>query len=201
VAETIVHTWLPRFLQRMQTVYPRLALAIDVDISATLKTRLLEQKIDLAFMVGPIDDEALCGRRLNRERLAFAASPRLGLQRTTTLSEIAKHPIITFPRNTRPFKSLRDLFLRPGDQPLIHASASVATIVKMAAEGLGVAVLPRAIVQHEINRGHLLELSCEACLTDLEFFAIWHTSPRVGHIDVLVEMAAAVAAEPRDSES
>jgi len=193
VAETIVHAWLTRFLQSMQTTYPRLALVLDVDISATLKTRLLAHEIDLAFMVGPIDEDALCSQPLNSEKLAFLASPRLGLPRCTTLSEIAQHPVITFPRDTKPFRNVHGLFTARGERPLIHASASVATIVKMAVEGLGVAVLPRSIVQHEKDSGSLVELSCEACLPDLEFFASWHTSPRVGHIDALVQLAAGLA--------
>jgi DNA-binding transcriptional LysR family regulator len=195
VAETIVHSWLSRFLQQMHATYPRLALALDVDISASLKTRLLEQKIDLAFMVGPVDDDTLCTHPLNTERLAFLASPTYDLPPRTTLSAIAQHPIITFPRNTRPFKRLRDLFSDPSDRPLIHASASVATIVKMAVEGLGVAVLPPSIVQEEKKSGRLVELSCEASLPDLELFASWHSSPVVGHIDALVQIASAVAAE------
>jgi DNA-binding transcriptional LysR family regulator len=194
-AETIVHTWLPRFLRRMHTAYPRLALAIDVDISANLKVQLLAQKIDLAFMVGPVADDELLSHRLNTEQLAFLASPSLELPGISSLCEIAKHPVITFLRKTRPFKNLRDLFQGVGERPLIHTSASVATIVKMAVEGLGVAVLPRSIAQYELTSGALVEISCGAHLADLELFAVWHTSPPVGHIDALVEMAAALAAE------
>jgi DNA-binding transcriptional LysR family regulator len=194
VAETIVHTWLPRFLRRMYAAYPHLELAIDVDISANLRTQLLAHKIDLAFMVGPVDDNELRSHHLCTEQLAFLASPGLGLAGPTSLSEIARHPVITFLRNTRPFRNLRDLFQGLGERPLIHTSASVSTIVKMAVEGLGMAVLPRSIAQQEIADGTLVEVNCEAALADLEFFAARHTNSPVGHLDTLVQMAAAVAA-------
>jgi DNA-binding transcriptional LysR family regulator len=194
VAETIVHTWLPAFLQQMHAAFPRLALVLDVDISAVLKERLLAQQLDLAFLVGPVDEEDLHRRPLNRERLGFVASPRLGLPPTTTLAAIARHPLITFPRNTRPFKNLRDLFTGMEERPLIHACASVAAIVRMTMQGLGVAVLPRSIVQREVASAQLTEIECGAPLSDLELFVSWHTSPRVGHLEDLAQAAVAVAA-------
>ncbi|WP_141678162.1 LysR family transcriptional regulator, partial [Rhizobium leguminosarum] len=51
VAETIVHTWLPNFLEQVSNTYPKLALEIEVDISTNLRERLIQQKIDLAFLV------------------------------------------------------------------------------------------------------------------------------------------------------
>src|SRR5262245_20924757 len=128
VAETIVHTWLPPFLKHMSTAYPRLVLEIDVDISVNLQDRLLERQVDLAFMVGPVDDVDIRNRPLNRERLAFLASPGCGLSPRTSLAALAEHPIITFSRRTQPFVNLSALFSDP--QPLIHASASVAAIVR-----------------------------------------------------------------------
>jgi DNA-binding transcriptional LysR family regulator len=49
VAETIVHTWLTRFIKRLNDTYPYLALEIEVDVSRNLHDRLLAQEIDLAF--------------------------------------------------------------------------------------------------------------------------------------------------------
>jgi DNA-binding transcriptional LysR family regulator len=193
VAETLVHTWLPRFLQQMQALYPRLTLVLDVDVSAHLRKRLLSQQLDLAFLVGPVDEDDLHSRTLNREPLVFVASPRFGLPRPATLAGIAaKHPFITFRRNTQPYKALRDRFAGAPERPLIHESASVAAMVRMAVLGLGVALLPRSIVQPAVAAGELEELACES-MPDLEFCASWHISPRVGHIEALVQAAEAAA--------
>lgn len=200
VAETIAHTWLTTFLQRMQTTYPLLTLVLDVDISVKLQAKLLSHELDLAFMVAPVKDDDLYSRQLNREPVSFLASRRLGLMRSTTLREIGKHPIITFSRDTKPYRNVRDLFdagdqFDAGDRPRIHASASVATIVKMAVAGLGVAALPRSVAPLEMDSGGLIELSCEATLADLEFCAAWHTNRRVDQMNELVQIAVEVAAE------
>ncbi|MFX6201948.1 LysR substrate-binding domain-containing protein, partial [Acinetobacter baumannii] len=52
VAETIVHTWLPRLVKSVNEIYPNLSLEIEVDITPNLTARLLAQEIELAFVVG-----------------------------------------------------------------------------------------------------------------------------------------------------
>src|SRR6266704_1425511 len=53
VAETIVHTWLPRLIKSVNTTYPNLSLEIEVDITPNLNASLLAQDIELALVLGP----------------------------------------------------------------------------------------------------------------------------------------------------
>lgn len=195
VAETIVQTWLPRFLPHVHATCPRHTLVLDVDISAHLKTRLLARQLDLAFLVGPIDDDELHSRLLTRDKMTFVAAPGVDLPPSATLEELARVALITFPRNTRPYRNLRDLFIGTKTPPIIHASASVTAIVKMALDGLGVAFLPRSTVGQELRHGRLIEIGCDAGVADLEFYASWSARARVGRIEELVSRAVAVAAE------
>ena len=55
---------------------------------------------------------------------------------------------------------MRSLFNRPGLPPIrLNASASLATVIHMAIEGLGIAVIPTAIVENELADGRLQLLS------------------------------------------
>ena len=54
VAETIVHTWLSQLIKSVNHTYPNLSLEIEVDITSNLRTRLLAQEIELAFLLGPL---------------------------------------------------------------------------------------------------------------------------------------------------
>src|SRR6201998_3464864 len=54
VAETIVHTWLPRLVKSVNIDHPNLSLEVEVDITPNLSARLLGQEIELAFMLGPL---------------------------------------------------------------------------------------------------------------------------------------------------
>src|ERR1700681_1789180 len=155
VAETIVHTWLPRLIKSVNTTYPNLSLEIEVDITPNLSARLLAQEIELAFLLGPLSASGVCNRVLCDYPIGFLASPALGLGNAPlTVHDLAKFPIITFPRKTQPYEIVRSLFNRPDLPPIrLHASASLATVIHMAIEGLGIAVIPTAIIENELADG------------------------------------------------
>src|SRR5437879_4088564 len=195
VAETIVHTWLPRLVKSMNEVYPNLSLEIEVDITPNLSARLLAQEIELAFVVGPLSASGVRNRVLCDYPVGFLASPALGLGKgPLTVQDLAKFPIITFPRKTQPYEAVRALFNRPDLPPIrLHASASLATVIHMAIEGLGIAVIPTAIVENELADGRLQLLSTNLNISPLTFSASWLTSPDTVAIERVAELAASLS--------
>src|SRR6187402_1525071 len=195
VAETIVHTWLPRLVKSMNEVYPNLSLEIEVDITPNLTARLLAQEIELAFVVGPLSTSGVHNRVLADYPIGFLASPSLGLGNgPVTRAELARFPIITFPRKTRPYEVVREVFDRPELPPIrLHASASLATVIHMANEGLGIALIPTAIVENDIASGRLQLLSTNLDLAPLTFSASWLASPDTVAVERVVELAASLA--------
>ncbi len=197
VAETIVHTWLTRFLKHVNTIHPHLGLEIEVDITPNLRDRLASQELDLAFVLGPSTLPTMENRQLCSYPVAFVASPSIRWKRQpVTLEELATFPIITFSRNTHPYVAVRALFSRH-DLPAVrlHASASLSTVVHMATEGLGIAVIPPAIVTSELATGRLALVETRVALPDLPFFAVWSASADNGAARQLVEIATTIAQE------
>src|SRR6266581_2679843 len=195
VAETIVHTWLPRLVKSVNDVYPNLSLEIEVDITPNLSARLLAQEIELAFVVGPLSASGVRNRVLCDYPVGFLASPALGLGKgPLTVQDLAKFPIITFPRKTQPYEAVRSLFNRPDLPPIrLHASASLATVIHMAIEGLGIAVIPTAIVENEMAGGRLQLLSTNLQMAPLTFSASWLASPDTVAVERVAELAAKLA--------
>ncbi|MDP4003363.1 LysR family transcriptional regulator [Methylobacterium sp. NEAU K] len=179
VSETIVHLWLSRFIERMRTAYPGISVDIIVDISPNMQAALVANEIDLAFLVGPITLPSLVNRPLFSTPVAWVAAPTLVPgEEPLSLGALLTHPLITYPRNTSPYVELRDLVLRTNLLPSqIHTSASLATIVKMGIEGLGICVIPPAIVQGELASGALRILPAEQTLSDLTFTATYAKRP------------------------
>ena len=120
---------------------------------------------------------------------------RSGLgKRRLTVHDLAKFPIITFPRKTSPYEVVSSLFNRPELPPMrLHASASLATVIHMAIEGLGVAVIPTAIVENELADGRLQLLSTNVQIPPLTFTATWLASPDAIAIERVAELAAQLA--------
>ena len=115
VAETIVHTWLSQLIKSVNTAYPNLSLEIEVDITPNLTARLMAQEIELALLLGPLP--------LPASAIACSATIRSGSSPALRsvlppgplkAKDLAKFPIITFPRKTQPYEIVRSLFNRPG---------------------------------------------------------------------------------------
>jgi DNA-binding transcriptional LysR family regulator len=195
VAETIVHTWLSRLIKSVNTAYPNLSLEIEVDITPNLSARLLAQEIELAFVLGPLSISSVRNRPLCDYPIGFLASPSLGLGNgPLTVHDLAKFPIITFPRKTQPYEIVRSLFNRPELPPVrLHASASLATVIHMAIEGLGIAVIPTAIVENELADGRLQLLATDLKISPLTFSASWLASPDTVAVELVAGLAGKIA--------
>ena len=195
VAETIVHTWLPRLIKGVNSAYPNLSLEIDVDITPNLRARLVAQEIELAFLLGPLSASSVRNKVLCDYPIGFLASPSLGLgPGPLTVRELAKFPIITFPRKTQPYETVRALLNRPDLPPTqLHASASLATVIHMAIEGLGIAVIPTAIVENELADGRLQLLATDLQIPPLIFTASWLASPDTAAVELVADLAGKIA--------
>lgn len=195
LSETIVHTWLSRLVEAVNSAYPNLSLEIEVDITPNLRARLLAQEIDLAFLLGPLSASEVRNRVLCDYPNAFVASPSLGLGNgRKSVHELAKFPIITFPRKTQPYEIVRSLFNRPDLPPIrLHASASLATVIRMAIDGIGIAVIPTAIVEEELASGRLQLLDTDVKIPDLTFSASWLSSPDTLAVELVAELAVQLA--------
>jgi DNA-binding transcriptional LysR family regulator len=196
VSETIVHTWLPTLIERVNAAYPNLELEIEVDISPHLRDRLVAKDLDLALLLGPIGNPNVHSRPLCSFPLAFVVGDRIRLPRkAVSLDAIARWPIVTFSRNTQPHAAVRELFDRAGLHVTIHASASLATVVRMALDGIGVAIIPPAILRSVAAVGKLRRLHTTAQLPALNFVVGWPASPGNLAAQRVAEIATEVAKE------
>ena len=76
---------------------------------------------------------------------------------------------------------------------LVDASASLATVIHMAVEGLGIAVIPDAIVENELADGRLQLLQTDLAIAPLTFTASWLASPDVVAVERVAELARQIA--------
>ncbi len=170
-SETIVHIWVPEFIHTLHEEYPNLTIELVVDTTINLSEKLSKREIDLAFLMGPLSRPDQESQFLCKYPLSWVASPKLGLaDQELSLDELAKHQIITYQRQTRPYVEVREMF-NMVDLPMvkINGLSSMATIIRMAIDGIGISTLPPAAIQHELATGRLIELKTERTLGDLVF--------------------------------
>jgi DNA-binding transcriptional LysR family regulator len=197
VAETIVHTWLGRFLERAHAAFPGVTLDIEVDVTPRLAAGLADHSLDLAFLMGPVADAGIANLPLCRYALAYCASPRLDLPaEPVSRAALLARPIITYPRSTRPTAEMIEALRGPDlPPPRIFGSASLATILRMAADGIGVALVPPDVARRELAEGTLRVVETEVLPPGLAFTASYPAGPEDALARRLAMLAVEVAAE------
>lgn len=179
VSESLASTWFPDFLVSLRTVYPNIAFEMHIDTTVNLGGALAERELDVGFLMGPIANPAMVNISLCTYAMCFAASRDYPLaQDRLDRDALARLPLITFPRSTRPYVELRE-YLRSAStvMPQIHCSGSLNVIVQLMKKGLGIGALPRSAIAADLAAGSLVEVETDAPLSDIGFTATYPVAP------------------------
>lgn len=183
-SETISQAWLPDFLKAFSEQYPRVNVDLTVDISLNLRAELLERKLDLALLMGPVSEFSVENVVLPSFDLHWYRST---LNPVTDLSRI---PVISYSSKTRPYRELMsELSRRIGPKLRIYASASLSASLKMIAAGIAVGPYPRALANDFLEAGQIVEFDPGFTPKPLSFTASYLSEPR----SFLVENSAGIA--------
>lgn len=198
VSETIVHTWLAALIERLHSNHPELVLEIEVDTTPQLHERLTSHLLDIAFLLGPVSEPRMKNVALSSYPMSWVADPRLDLgSEPVPLPVLASWPIITYPRNTLPYRHVREMFSRAGLPDLrMYGNSSLSTIVRMTLDRIGVSVIPPVVIARELAEGRLRLVCAEQKLPDLDFYAIYPAKPD----SYMAEKIASIARELSEAE-
>jgi DNA-binding transcriptional LysR family regulator len=195
VSETIVQTWLSTYIEQVAGDFPSLDIDVTVDVTPSMLSALKDGELDMALMLGPTILEGFSCLKLRDYPLRFYA--RAGLVPTPMfrLTAMPGIPILTYPRNTYPYNFLREKILREtGSIPRIFSNSSIATIERMALDGLGVALVAEGALSQSSLK-NLQILSTDVKLEPLSFYAYHRTGVRGEIFEQLAHIAARVATQ------
>jgi DNA-binding transcriptional LysR family regulator len=197
VSETIVQTWLSRFMERAHAVYPHVVVDITVDVSPTMRDALVNRELDLAFLLGPVSEPNMINQRLCSYPLKFIAARDLDVGvEPLSKRDILNFPIITYPKTTYPYTYLREALSIPDrGSPRIFSNSSLSTIVKMTQDRIGISVIPPDVVRNELAAGGLRIVETELGLPDLDFTATYPMAMEGGLAAPLAQLACEIAQE------
>ena len=195
VSETIVHTWLPEFLRRLNNEMPHLEVEMTVDVTSNLRAGLLDRSIDLAFLMGPISDPSIANLSLCSFPLAWIASPSLKLpDRLLYIEELVQWPIITYARNTKPFAEISQRFRAIDGAPVrFMSSSSLAACYRLTVDGVGISTLPYRMITDELEKGIITRLHVTWTPSELKFTASYSAVPYNPVAERAAELAVVVS--------
>lgn len=192
VSETIAQCWLPDLIARLHEVYPRLEIEFNVDISTNLRAALLDRRIDLAILLGPVseysvDNIVLPGFEL-RWYVSTAAPP------SDSVADLLKGPVLTYARNTRPYREMKEmLFERVGPGVAIFPSSSLSACFRLVEANLGVAALPKALGDPYVRAGTVREFDPGWVPEPLRFSASYLGEPKSNLTETAAKLSYEVA--------
>lgn len=177
IADTLAHLWLTELMQAWRTQYPLMSFEMTSDVTHVLTQQLQNHQLDLAFMVmptQPVHDlvlEPLC----RYEQVWVAAPSQWDESQTYDLSDLAQFPILSFPRDTRPWHHLHKLFSPLKRDVVIHTCSSVASLLSLIEQGLGIALLPKPLVIQSLENRTMVEINVKQNLVipSLDFCCSW----------------------------
>ncbi|MBD0416953.1 LysR family transcriptional regulator [Oryzicola mucosus] len=177
--DSIVHAWLPNFIERVKERFPALALDLNVDTSLGIGKEISDRRLDLALLMGPVLTPGLKNIDLGTMECAWVAAPTFDLGgRQLRLQDLSSHPVLTFSRNSVPHIWLLRQFEELGVQPpVISNSNSLSAMLRLARDGIGVALLPVPMVAPMIAEGVLERLTITPQFPALKLHAVYADDP------------------------
>jgi len=142
---------LPSVLSEFRAQHPDVRLSLREATTDSQLRDLAEQRIDIGFVLAPIQEEGLATRPLLSEPLVAALPQTHPLARgraALSLSRLADLPFILFPRHMAPglYDDVVGFCRRAGFIPRVEQEAvQMQTIISLVSAGLGVALIPASM--------------------------------------------------------
>ncbi|MEP4194433.1 MAG: LysR family transcriptional regulator [Aliishimia sp.] len=195
VTELVACTWLHAYLRAIKAAYPALNVELTVDLSRHLDNELHANRLDLAIQSAPFASAASGIIELGKSPYIWVAAPSLsdGLIGKMNVEDLLPHSVLTHARHTQAYVELVD---HAQDMSLstarIVSSNSLASCVQMAADGMGVTLLPKALVEKELNDNSLVKVDVTWTPTPLSFAARFHAEKAPHYLTHCASMAVDV---------
>lgn len=173
VTELAATTWLPRFVTRLKSRYPRVHIELETDSSPALHGRLRDGRLDVAFVIDIVRSTDMARIPVGTAQSGWYCAPQLTLPVTLALGDLERQTLLIQGPKTGAGAVMLAWFAKHGVRPgnVIH-SDSLAALSGIAAAGLGIANLPRAVTVEPVRQGALHEIRLPAELPASNYIAL-----------------------------
>jgi DNA-binding transcriptional LysR family regulator len=197
VIETIVHTWLSDFLQRMQELYPAIEIQLSSESTMRLHAQMRNGELDIALQTDLVIGEGIRNTASGAIAMGWVgrSADWSGQRAAMSVAELAQHPIVTMNKGSQPHIALKELCKAEGvNAPRIHCVSSISAIVRLVRGGFGIAVLPLAPAREEIDSGELSIIPCTGALMPQRLVVSYHADTTTEAIQLVAALACEEAA-------
>lgn len=187
-----VYTITPTLLRSFRRSFPDVELLLqNVPVTSQLDA-LMDQRIDIGFLIMPVDNDAIATKVLLRDKLnvALPSGHPLTKRKIVSLNELSNENFLVFPRsrNFGFYNKVVDLCTRAGFIPNVAQEISpLESQIGLVAAEVGIAIVPSVAQKFRLTEVEFRPLRERTAY--VEFAMAWrksNTSPAVrAFIDVL----------------
>lgn len=191
VTELTAMTWLPRLVRKIREHYPKVRIEPDVDLSASLRDKLLADEVDTIIVPDAFAEARFSAIQLAAVENAWMAKPGLlPASRSLRIHELASHTILTQGGKSGTGILYDRWFKSQGIEPANTISSnSLLTLIGLTVSGLGVSYLPRRCLRSLIDRGTLQVIKTNPALPKITYVALYRGERKSNFISSILMLA------------
>jgi DNA-binding transcriptional LysR family regulator len=176
--DSVISTWMPDMVESLHQSMPGVKVELTVESTKRLIHGMNKGEFDLIFAVDPAIGDGFRSFTSCVWQMIWAGSPKLTDQnRIYSVDDLAHMPIITFPKNTPPYRQIAPYF--QDEQVLastLTSSNSLFAMINMCIDGFGVAAIPSVVVERELHTGLLVPIQVSKRFPPLPIIATYQSS-------------------------
>lgn len=194
--DSVAATWMPHLIDALHDSLPNLKIELTVEGTKLLVEGMDKGAFDLIFAVDPAVGDGFGSFVSCVLQMIWVGSPKLiDPDRLYSVDDLARMPIITFPKGTPPYRQIAPYFQ---DERVLASkltsSNSLFAIISLLIDGFGVGAVPTVTIQRELKQGLLHPVRVEKRFPPLPIIATYRADARTGLIGLVVDQARESAA-------
>jgi LysR family transcriptional regulator, benzoate and cis,cis-muconate-responsive activator of ben and cat genes len=192
--------WMPRVVRAFNERFPDIDLELKYMRTQGQKIELARNKIDLGFMLGPLQHPQYEVLQMSSDPLVaiLPSDHRLSTRPAVTLADLARYPMVLGSIAEWDFfrQFVLDTFAQAGHQVQVKYEASTAMgILGLVSEGLGVSVYSQSIARFQPRS--IMTKPISDCAAQVQTLLVWNRAYKNPALMNFVAVARELVAQQR----
>ena len=165
-----------RWISTFHVAFPNVDISLETGTTKTLLQRVVDRKLDLVIIAGSVENLDLASKALMVEELKIITP--IG---KTPEEVLRSNPVMITFRDGCTYRRVLEQWTANRGYPMLRVmeSANIDTILQLVVGGLGVSIMPNAIIEHSMWKDVLAAHPTDEDDRWVTTYAVWRRTPVV----------------------
>lgn len=171
-AEGFALICLSPILEKLHELHPNLEPELVVATTSAVEPELHDHKLDLAFLVNPLESDGFTLVPLGAQETCWIAASRWPLPAIVNPHDLAVYPIISNPPGSINYRQIKGWFASAGITPSrLDVCNSVAMLAHLVSTGVAIGIFPSKMAERDVAEGRVRLLKTSPPVADTPIYA------------------------------